>query len=89
MWKDQNTDLKNKLDENSELLQSSMKVIDNLEKECNMWKTKSAKYKEIAARGHRMVEKRCSLIPNNPHNDLLLAQVISSSSIERDKIVQR
>ena len=38
-----------------------MAAIAKLEKECDVWKAKSIKYKEIAARGQRMVEKRCSI----------------------------
>lgn len=54
-------DHENKQKETAELLKSAMAGIVKLEKECDVWKAKSIKYKEIAARGQRMVEKRCSI----------------------------
>ena len=47
-----------------------------------MWKSKSVKYKEMAARGHRMVEKRCSIVaPVN--NDLVVSQLNKQLEQER------
>ena len=61
VWKDVSADHEAKLKETTELLNSAMSGITKLEKECDVWKAKSVKYKEIAARGQRMVEKRCSI----------------------------
>lgn len=61
VWKQALSDTENQLAEQKELLKTSLVAVAKLEVDCDNWKTKSAKYKELAARGHRMGEKRASI----------------------------
>lgn len=55
----------------AELLKTAMETVTKLEEDCNYWKARSSKYKELAARGHRVGEKRASICVA-PSNELLI-----------------
>lgn len=81
MWKDGNATLKHRVDETDELLKSTMKAVDDLEKECALWKAKSAKYKEMATRGHRLIERRSSVLPPGAASSDLQVSLFSLNTI--------
>jgi len=60
-----------------------MKTIDTLEKDCVGWKAKAEKYKDIAARGHRVAEKRASVC-FAPINDALIQ---TQQQLEQEKLL--
>ncbi len=85
MWKDGNATLKHRVDETDELLKSTMKAVDDLEKECALWKAKSAKYKEMATRGHRLIERRSSVLPPGAaSSDLQVSLFFAQHNIQQN-----
>ena len=56
-----NLDWEVKEEEYKELVKDTMKSVQKLQEESQHWKEKSVKYKEMAARGHLVGEKRASL----------------------------
>lgn len=70
--------------EQKEILKTSLAAVAKLEGDCENWKVKSAKYKELAARGHRMGEKRASIcIQQTPPSSDALIQ--TQLQLEREK----
>lgn len=70
VWKQANSDNESRVKELEELLRTSMQALKKLEEDCDNWKAKSRNYKELAARGHRVGEKRASICPT-PLNEML------------------
>ena len=69
VWKGNWRSVQHEKEEAKSCLKTAMQAVDKLEEDCERWRIKCSKYKEIAiaARGHRiMVEKRCSVstVPN-------------------------
>ena len=64
-------------------MKTAMTTIETLEKDCTGWKAKAEKYKDIAARGHRVAEKRASVcFP--PTNDALIQ---TQQQLEQEKML--
>ena len=51
-----------------------METVRKLEEERVQWKTKCVQYKELAARGHRVGEKRASMCISTPNDVLIQTQ---------------
>lgn len=81
MWKQANSDTQSKADELAELLKAALDTVAKLEEDCNHWKARSKQYKELAARGHRVGEKRASICVAPPTEALVQAQ----QQLERER----
>lgn len=76
-----NLDTKGKADEKEELLKTALEAVRKLEEERKSWKSKCVQYKELAARGHRVGEKRASMCVSSQNEGLAQTQ----NQLDREK----
>ncbi len=79
-----NSELKDKEEEYKELIQETMDSVVKVTEESKAWKEKAARYKELAARGHRVGEKRASMCIAPPNEALLQTQ----QQLERERAIK-
>lgn len=68
-------------------MKTALETVTKLERDCDNLKAKAEKYKELAARGHRMGEKRASMcIQQTPPSNEALIQ--TQHQLERERAVK-
>ena len=68
-------------------MKTALDTVNKLERDCDTLKAKAEKYKELAARGHRMGEKRASIcVQQTPPSNEALIQ--TQHQLERERTVK-